>query len=233
MESDLQPNAQLLVAAASAALQLGDLKLAETLAGQAAAAGCGLEAKITQAMAITWQERGTDAEAVLAELASEMRGPIRAQIAILRAMNFAISLGDAASAERELDEAIPADDEAAQAIANALRALIDVVRGHSRAVDRAGIILSGTPAKGIAQMMLIWTLVSGLGDLGRIDEIESAANAGYRLAETSAEASHLRMPLAALQSISYRLAGALTSSEAMIARIRRDTIDVPYPAVVA
>ncbi len=143
-------------------------------------------------------------------------------------MNFALSLGDAASAERELDEAIPADDEAAQAVANALRALIDLVRGHSRAVDRASTILASTPANDIVHMLSIWVLVTGLGDLGRIDEIESAADAGYQLAEASAEASHLRLPLAAVQVIAYRLAGALTSLDAMIARIRRDTIDVPF-----
>ena len=209
-------------------MQLGDLRLAEMLAERAVAAGGGLPAKIIQAMAITWQERGADAEVILAELAGETRGPTRAQIAILRAMNFALSLGDAASAERELDEAIPADDEAAQAVANALRALIDLVRGHSRAVDRASTILASTPANDIVQMLSIWVLVTGLGDLGRIDEIESAADAGYQLAETSAEASHLRLPLAAVQVIAYRLAGALTSLDAMIARIGRDTIDVPF-----
>jgi DNA-binding CsgD family transcriptional regulator len=228
IESDLAPDPGLLTAAASAAMQLGDLRLAETLAENAAAAGGGLQAKIVQAMAITWQERGTDAEAVLAELADETDGPIRAQIAVIRAMNFSMSLGDAASAESELDEAIPADDEAAQAIADALRAMIDLVRGHSKAIDRASTILAGTPANDITHMLSIWVLVSGLGDLGRIDEIESAANVGYRLAETSAEASHLRLPLAAVQGIAYRLAGDLTSLDAMIARIRRDTIDVPF-----
>ena len=228
MESDLAPDPDLVLAASSAAMQLGDLRLAEMLAGRAVSAGGGLPAKIIQAMAITWQERGTDAEVILAELARETRGPTRAQIAILRAMNFALSLGDAASAERELDEAIPADDEAAQAVANALRALIDLVRGHSRAVDRASTILASTPANDIVQMLSIWVLVTGLGDLGRIDEIESAADAGYQLAEASAEVSHLRLPLAAVQAIAYRLAGALTSLDAMIARIRRDTIDVPF-----
>ncbi|HJT92409.1 MAG TPA: helix-turn-helix transcriptional regulator, partial [Mycobacterium sp.] len=93
---------------------------------------------------------------------------------------------------------------------------------------RAGTILAGTPASDMAQMFLIWTLVSGLGDIGRIDEIEPAASAGYRLAETSAEASHLRLPLATMQVIAYWLAGALTSSDAMIARFRSDTIDVPF-----
>jgi DNA-binding NarL/FixJ family response regulator len=198
------------------------------LAGRAVSAGGGLPAKIIQAMAITWQERGTDAEVILAELARETQGPTRAQIAILRAMNFALSLGDAASAERELDEAIPADDEAAQAIANALRAFLDLARGHSRAVDRASTILAGTPANDIAHMLSIWVLVTGLGDLGRIDELESAADTGYQLAERSAEASHLRLPLAAVQVIAYRLAGACASLDAMIARIGRDTIDVPF-----
>lgn len=228
LESDLTPDAELLAAAALAAMQLGDLRLAETLAKHAADAGGGLQAKIVQAMAITWQQRGTEAEAVLAELASETRGKTRAQIAILRAMNFATNIGDASSAARELDEAVPADDEAAQAMANAVRAIIDLMRGHFRAVDRAGTILSSTPTSDIAHMLSIWTLVSGLGDLGRIDEIESAADAGYRLAEMSAEASHLYLPLAAMQGIAYRLAGALASSDATIARIRRDTIDIPF-----
>jgi DNA-binding CsgD family transcriptional regulator len=228
MESDLAPDPDLVLAATSAAMQLGDLRLAEMLAERAVAAGGGLPAKIIQAMAITWQERGADAEVILAELAAETRGPTRAQIAILRAMNFALSLGDGASAERELDEAIPAEDEAAQAVANALRALIDLVRGSSRAVDRASTILASTPANDIVQMLSIWVLVTGLGDLGRIDEIEAAAGAGYQLAESSAEASHLRLPLAAVQVIAYRLSGALTSLDATIARIRRDTIDVPF-----
>ena len=228
VDSDLAPDPNLLLAATSAAMQFGDLRLAETLAERAVAAGGGLPAKTVQAMAITWQERGIDAEAILCELAAGTSGPTRAQIAILRAMNFALSLGDTASAEKELDEAIPADDDAAQAIADALRAMIDLARGHSRAVDRASTILAGTPSNDITQMLSIWVLVSGLGDLGRIDEIEAAANTGYRLAETSAEAAHLRLPLAAVHAIAYRLAGALTSCDALIARIRHDTVDAPF-----
>ena len=227
MESDVAPDPDVLLAATSAAMQLGDLRLAEMLAQRGVGAGGGLPAKIIQAMAITWQERGTDAEPLLAELADETSGPARAQIAILRAMNFALNLGDADSAERELDEQIRAEDEGAQAISQALRALIGLVCGRSSAVERAGTILAGTPANDIAQMMSIWVLVSGLGDLGRIDEIGSAAEAGYRIAETSAEASHLRLPLAIVQVIAYRLAGALTLLDDMSARVRHDTIDVP------
>ena len=228
-ESDLPPDAGLFIAAASAAMQMLDLRLAETLAQRAVAADGGVAAKLAHAMAVTWQERGTDAEVILAELAGETHGPTRALIAIFRAMNFAASLGDPARAESELDQATPADDEAAQAIINAVRAFIDLVRGNSStAVDRARAVLASTPASDIARMFAIWTLVSGLGDLGRIDEIASSAAAGYRLAETSPEASHLRLPLAALQISGYWLAGELTSLDATVARIRRDTIDVHF-----
>jgi DNA-binding NarL/FixJ family response regulator len=229
VESDLAPDAGLLNAATWAAMQLLDLKLAESLAQRALAAGSGIEAKLTQVMALTWQERGNDAECVLAELAAQAPGALRAHIAILRALNFAGILGQTASAERELDENVPADDETAQPLASALRALIDAVRGRAgAAVEQATAILTAAPSGDLAQMLATFALVSGLRDLGRIDEIEAAADTGYRLADRSAEVSHLRVPLAFLHAYAFRPAGALTQSDAAIDRVRRDTIDVLF-----
>jgi DNA-binding NarL/FixJ family response regulator len=229
MESDLSPEPELLLAAAAAAMQLMDLPLAETLAKYAVEANGGIEAKLTHAMALAWQERTADAEAALADLARQTSGPVRAQVATLRAFNFAAIQGLAVSAERELDIVAPTDDNATQEMAAAVRALIELVRGHpAAAVDRATAVVAGTPVNDNAYVLATWALVTGLGELGRVDEIEPAASAGYRLAETSAEASHLRMPLAALQAISYRLAGALTSLDSVATYIRRDTIDVPF-----
>jgi DNA-binding CsgD family transcriptional regulator len=228
LESDVVPSAELLLAAAGAAMQLMDLRLAETLAERAVAAGGGPDATITQAMAITWQERGMDAEHILAGLAGATTEPVRSQVAMLRALNLAASLGQPAGAEREL-EAVGTDDGEAQASAAALRALIAVTRGDARtAVVRAAALLADPPDDAVAQMISIWALVTGLGDLGRIDEIEPVAERGYVLADSSPEASHLRHPLAVLQAHAYRLAGALTQADAVIARIRRDTFDVPF-----
>jgi DNA-binding CsgD family transcriptional regulator len=228
IESDLAPDAELLLAAASAAMQLLDLGLAETLAERAVACGGGLDAQIAHAMTITWQERGMDAESILAELADATSGPAQNQVAILRATNFAAVLGQAANAERELD-VLPADDDEAQGIASALRALIDLTRGHAdAAVERATAVLANPPDDAVAQMLSIWTVVTGLGDLGRIDEIEPVARRGYVLADSAAEVSHLRLALAFLQAYAYRLAGALTQSDAVISRIRSDTCDVPF-----
>jgi DNA-binding NarL/FixJ family response regulator len=228
IESDLAPDPELLLAAAAAAMQLLDHRLAETLAERAVAVGGGPWAKIAHAMAITWQERGIEAEAVLAEQAEQASGLERTQIAILRAMNFTLILGQVASAEREL-ELLPADDDSAQAIATALRPLIELVRGRSSAaVEMAFAAEAGSPDNDVAKIFLAWVFVTGLGDLGRIDEIESAANKGYAVADKSPEAGHLLRRLALQETHGYRLGGALTQSDAVVARIRRDTLDVPF-----
>ncbi|WKG02624.1 LuxR C-terminal-related transcriptional regulator [Mycolicibacterium sp. HK-90] len=228
IESDLTPDSDLLLAAAAAAMQLLDHRLAETLAARAVAVGGGPWAKIAHAMAITWQERGVEAEAVLGEQAAQATGLERTQVAILRAMNFLLILGRVADAERELD-VLPADDESAQAIATALRPLIELVRGHSRAaVDMAITAEASAEASDVAKIFLAWVFVTGRGDLGQIDEIASAANAGYAVADRSPEVGHLRRRLAFQETHGYRLAGTLAQSDAVVDRIRRDTLDVPF-----
>lgn len=228
IDSDLQPDPAFLLGAAAAAMQLLDHRLAEMLAEHAVAAGGGPEARIVHAMAITWQERGAEAETILADLAEQSSGPMRTQIAILRALNFAVVLGQLSNVEREL-EMLPADDEFAQAIDTALRALIDLERGHSEAaVEAAYAACADSPEGDIAQILLAWVLVAGLADLGRIDELEPAANSGYAIADRSAGVSHLRHPVAFLHAYGYRLAGALTRLDAVIARIRHDTRDIPF-----
>lgn len=228
MESDLTPDAELLLGAASAAMQLLDHRLAETLAGRAVVAGGGPGAKLLHAMAITWQERGIEAENILADLANQTDGTLRNQIAVIRARNFAVVLGQVASAKREL-EVLPADDQTLQPIATALTALIELVRGRSKtAVKIALAAVPHSPVGDIARILLAWALVTGLGDLGRIDEIDAAAKGGYAGAERSPQASHLRNRLAFQETHGYRLGGALAQSDAVIARIRRDTLDVPF-----
>jgi DNA-binding NarL/FixJ family response regulator len=228
LESDLTPDPELLLSAAAAAMQLLDHRLAETLAERAVAVGGGPWAKIAHAMAITWQERGVRAEEVLAEQAEQASGLERTQIAILRAMNFTLILGEVTRAEREL-ELLPADDRSAQAVATALRALIQMVRGHSRtAVDMAFAAEASSLDNDVAKIFLAWVFVAGLGDLGRIDEIEPAAKRGYAIADKSPESGHLLRRLALQETHGYRLGGMLEQSDEVIARIRRDTLDVPF-----
>lgn len=226
VESDLPPDAALLSTAASAALYLSDLKLAELLAARATSAGGGAGAKLMQATAIIWQERGADAETVLAELATDATGLARSEIAVLRAMNFAAGLGNAARAEQQIDAA---DAHGDAPIVNALRALIDLTRGCAdAAVNGAQAVLAGAPDDDLARIVSIWVVVSGLGDLGRCDDVSAEVDAGYRLAERSAQVSHLRLPMVLLQCVAYRLGGALDQLDAALDRIRHDIVDVAF-----
>jgi DNA-binding CsgD family transcriptional regulator len=229
IDSDLTSDPELLLAAAGAAMQLLDLRLAETLAERAVAAGGGLDAKFAYAMALVQQERGTETEAILAELADKTTGPLRTLIAILRAITLAVIFGQTAKAENVVNEMLPADDEDAHMTVTVLRAMIDVARGNARvALDRANDFLATPPANDIAHPLSIIVLLGALGTLGRVDEIESLADRGYRLAHESVDLSHVQFQVAFLQANAYRLAGALAQADATIARIRRDTVDVLY-----
>src|SRR5262249_43438463 len=144
--SDVTPAPQLLLTAAGSAMQLGDLRLSENLAERAVAAGGGPECKLLHAMAMTWQEKGAAAESVLAELASQASGPVRTQIAVLRAFNFTAVLGQVASAEAQL-ALLPADDPDVARLDAALRALIELVRGNAQAaVAAASAAYAKSPA---------------------------------------------------------------------------------------
>ena len=67
LDSDLTPDADLLVRAAHGAVWLADLPLADRLAEAATHAGAGPEPNFVRAHALSWLGRGEEAEAVLAE----------------------------------------------------------------------------------------------------------------------------------------------------------------------
>ena len=71
LDSDLTPDADLLVSAAQGAVWLADLTLADRLAEAAARAGGGPEPNFVRAHALSWLGRGEDADRVLAEIDDE------------------------------------------------------------------------------------------------------------------------------------------------------------------
>ena len=113
VDSDLAPDADLLVRAANGAVWLADLALADRLAEAAVKAGGGPEPSFIRAHALSWLGRGEDAEAVLADIRTgEMTDQERARFAFLRSSNMLWALGDPARAKAIIDEAArnaPAD----------------------------------------------------------------------------------------------------------------------------
>ena len=114
IESDLAPDADLLVRAANGAVWLGDLSLADRLGEAAIHAGAGPEPNFIRAHALSWLGHGEAAEAVLAGIRTdELTDSDLARFAFLRSSNTLWALGDPGRAKELIDEAsrsTPPDD---------------------------------------------------------------------------------------------------------------------------
>ena len=105
LESDLEPDAKLLIRAAQGAIALADLALADRLAGAAVRAGGGPEAQFLRAHALSWLGRGQEAEELLGEVAvAELSDEERARFTYLRASNLLWALADPVRAKEVIDE---------------------------------------------------------------------------------------------------------------------------------
>jgi hypothetical protein len=106
LDSDLTPDADLLVRAAYGAVGLADLPLADRLAEAAIRAGAGPEANFVRAHALSWLSRGEEADTVLAELrTSELTEGDHARSTFLQASNMLWVLADPARAKELIDDA--------------------------------------------------------------------------------------------------------------------------------
>ena len=106
LDSDLTPDTELLLTAASGAVWLGDLRLANRLAKAAIRVDAAPRAYFLRAHALRWLFAGQEADAVLAELCvSELTDYDRGRLAYLRALNTLWALGDALRAKDIIDDA--------------------------------------------------------------------------------------------------------------------------------
>ena len=106
LESDLPPDPDLLLRAARAATSLADLHLADRLAAAAIRAGAGAEANFIRAHVLSWQNRGEEADAVLAQCPTiGFSGDDLARLAFLRANNMLWTVADPEGAKALIDKA--------------------------------------------------------------------------------------------------------------------------------
>src|ERR1700756_4232577 len=95
LDSDLTPDADLLLRAAQGAVWLADLPLADRLAEAAIRAGAGPEPNFVRAHSLSWLGRGEEADAVLADIdIDQLTDRDRARFAFFRASNLLWALGD-------------------------------------------------------------------------------------------------------------------------------------------
>src|SRR5882757_4973942 len=231
IDSDLTPDADLLVRAAHGAVWLADLPLADRLAQAAIGAGAGPEANFVRAHALSWLSRGDDAEALLAEIpTSQLTDVDRARFAFLRASNMLWVLADPVRAKELIDDASHTTSPQARSYIDAFLTV------YWFAVDQPGLAtqaskhlaLDDLPA--VVDAEIAWALAAIAADVGRTSDAVALADAGYAVATRSFDAPQMRFNIADAHVSALLLSGRVTEAVEVAERVREQAADLPGAA---
>jgi DNA-binding CsgD family transcriptional regulator len=231
IDSDLAPDAELLVNAAHGAVWLADLALADRLAAAAVRAGAGPEAQFTRAHALSWLSRGQEAEDVLAGVPlPRLTDEERARFTYLRASNMLWALGDPAAAKAIIDDASHLVSTSARNCIDALRAIywFAMDRPDEAALPSKDLALDDLPA--IVGTETAWALAAISADAGRTTEAVGIAESGYTVATRCFDAPHMRFNIADAHVTALLLAGQIDEALAVAERVGEQAADLPGAA---
>ncbi|HEX7826688.1 MAG TPA: helix-turn-helix transcriptional regulator, partial [Mycobacterium sp.] len=231
IDSDLTPDADLLVSAAHGAVWLADLPLADRLAQSAIAAGAGPEANFVRAHALSWLSRGEEAEALLADVpTSQLTDGDRARFAFLRASNMLWVLADPVRAKEIIDDVSRTTSPQARRYIDAFLTV------YWFAVDQPGLATQASEALALDDLPAVvdaeiaWALAAMSADAGRVGEAVAVADAGYAVAARSFDAPQMRFNIADAHVSALLLSGRVTEAVEVAERVRQEAADLPGAA---
>ncbi len=231
LDSDLAPDADLLVRAARGAVWLADLALADRLANAAARAGGEPEPNFVRAHALSWLGRGEEADAVLAEVsATALTDAQQARLAFLRASNALWALGDPARAKEIIDDASRTTPPQARSYIDAFLTVYWFAMDRPEAARRASESLNLEHLPAVVGTEIAWVLAVIAADAGRTSEAVTIAEAGYAAATRSFDAPHMRFNIADAHVGALLLAGRIPDALEVAERVRRQAADLPGAA---
>jgi DNA-binding CsgD family transcriptional regulator len=230
LDSDLTPDSDLLLTAASGAVWLGDLRLADRLAKAAIRADAAPRAYFLRAHALSWLFEGKRAEAVLAELpAAELSDDERGRLTYLRASNMLWAIGDAAHAKRIIDEAAAGTPPRQIWIDAFLTAYWFAVDEPQKVIEASkNLVLEDLPA--VVGAETAWALAVISADAGRTRKAVAVANTGYAVASRFFDAPHMRFNIGDAHVGALLLAGELVEGVRVAHRICEQGAEMPGAA---
>ena len=230
LDSDLKPDADLLLRAAHGAVWLADLTLADRLAEAAIHAGAGPEPNFVRAHALSWLGRGEEAEAVFAEIPiSQLSEGDRARLAFLRASNTLWALGDPERAKELIDEASRITPPQARTYIDAFLTVYWFATDQPDEAVQASknLALEDLPVVGAE---IAWALAQISADAGHTAEAVAAADAGHTVATRALDAPHMRFNIADAEVSALLLAGQVTDALEVAERTRQQAAHLPGAA---
>src|SRR6201997_83067 len=231
LDSDLTPDADLLLRAANGAVWLADLPLADRLAEAAVRAGAGPEPNFVRAHALSWLGRGEEADAVLAEIPTgELTEGERARLAFLRASNVLWALGEPARAKDIIDEASRTTSPQARSYIDAFLTVYWFATDQPDAASQASKKLALDDLPPVVDAEIAWVLADISAEAGRTTEAVAVAEAGYTVVTRSFDAPHMRFNIADAHVSALLLAGRIADALEGAERVRRQAADLPGAA---
>jgi DNA-binding CsgD family transcriptional regulator len=230
LDSDLTPDADLLVSAAYGAVWLADLPLADRLAEAAIHAGAGPEPNLVRAHALSWLGRGEEADAVLAEIATrQLTDHDHARLAFLRSSNMLWALGEPTRAKELIDEASRSTPPHARTYIDAFLTVYCFAMDQPDAAVQASksLALDDLPVVGAE---IAWALAQISADAGRTAEAVAVADAGYTVATRSLDAPHMRFNIADAEVSALLLSGQVADALDVAERTRQQAANLPGAA---
>lgn len=231
VDSDLPADAELLTGAARGAVWLADLGLAEKLAEAAARAGAGPEALFIRAHALSWLGRGEQADATLATVDSpELPDEQRARLAFLRASNALWALGDPPRAKELVDRAGHGVSPQNRGYIDAFRTVYWFAMDLPEAALAASAQLVPDHLPAVVGAELGWVLSTVHAEAGRTAAAVDAAESGYRAADVSFDAPHMRFNIADAHVTALLFAGRVRDALAVAQRVQQQSAELPGAA---
>jgi DNA-binding CsgD family transcriptional regulator len=221
LDSDLTPDADLLVRAAHGAVWLGDLHLADRLAEAAIHAGAGPDPNFVRAHALSCLGRGEEADAVLADIRSgQLTDRDRARFVFLRSSNMLWTLGDPGRAKDLIDDALRNIPAHSRTFIDAFLTIYWFAMDQPEAAVRASknLALEDIPSVGAE---ISWALAQIAADAGRTTEAVAEADAGYAAATRTLDAPHMRFNIADAEVSALLLSGQVADALDVAERTRQ------------
>jgi DNA-binding CsgD family transcriptional regulator len=231
LDSDLAPDANLLVSAADGAVWLADLPLADRLAGAAIRAGAGPEANFVRAHALSWLSRGEEADAVLAEIdGNQLTDDDRARLAFLRASNVLWVLADPARAKEFIDDAARTASPQARSYIDAFLTVYWFAMDQPGLATQASEQLALDDLPAVVDAEIAWALAAIAADAGRTNDAMAIADAGHAVATRSLDAPQMRFNIADACVSALLLAGRIGDAVDVAEQVRQQAADLPGAA---
>ena len=231
LDSDLTPDAGLLVRAANGAVWLADLHLADRLAEAAILAGAGPEANLVRAHALSWLGRGEEADTVFAEIRTgELTDDDRARFAFLRASNMLWVLADPARAKKLIDDASHTASPKARSYIDAFLTVYWFAMDEPVLAMQASKDLALDDLPAVVDAEIAWVLTAIAADAGRTTEAVAVADAGYTGATRSFDAPQMTFNIADAHLTALLLSGRVGEAVDLAERMRHQAADLPGAA---